>query len=218
MTASDIAAWNEFASTVADVAAALAGLLFVGLSMNLREVLAYPALLPRAAATLGLLIATLLTGIFLVTPGQDRRVFAVEVGAVGLVMAIGAASAALRQRSGQRSSRSLYSLVSLGIPAVLLIVGGVSVWIVKRRRPVLDHRRGGGRFRVHGGECVGAFGGDQALTTGRAQRHAQRGDKLAISCSCASGAIGAADGRRTSPSEILLRTLYKQCELLISEV
>jgi hypothetical protein len=69
MTAYDIAAWSEFASTVADVAAALAGLRFVGLSMNLREVLAYPALPARAAATLGLLIAILLTGIFLVTPG-----------------------------------------------------------------------------------------------------------------------------------------------------
>lgn len=109
MTAYDVAAWTGFSSTVADVAAALAGLLFVGLSLNLKEVLAYSALPARAAATVGLLIAILLTGIFLATPGQAHHVVAVEIGAVGLVMAIGAASAALRQRGGQRSSRALYS-------------------------------------------------------------------------------------------------------------
>jgi uncharacterized membrane protein len=39
MTAYDLAAWTDFANTVA---AALAGLLFVGLSLNLSEVLKYP--------------------------------------------------------------------------------------------------------------------------------------------------------------------------------
>lgn len=138
MTAYDVAAWTGFSSTVADVAAALAGLLFVGLSLNLKEVLAYSALPARAAATVGLLIAILLTGIFLATPGQAHHVVAVEIGAVGLVMAIGAASAALRQRGGQRSSRALYSLLLLGIPAVLLIVGAVSLWL----------QRGGGLYWI----------------------------------------------------------------------
>ena len=53
-------------------------------------------------------------------------------------MAIGAASAALRQRGGQRSSRALYSLLLLGIPAVLLIVGAVSLWL----------QRGGGLYWI----------------------------------------------------------------------
>jgi modulator of FtsH protease len=40
-------------------AAALAGLLFVGLSLNVAEVLKYPGVPARAAATLGLTIAIL---------------------------------------------------------------------------------------------------------------------------------------------------------------
>jgi hypothetical protein len=60
VNAYDVAAWNDFAQTVGGGAAALAGLLFVGLSMNLTEVLTYPGLPARAAATLGLLIATVL--------------------------------------------------------------------------------------------------------------------------------------------------------------
>ncbi|MDT5186401.1 MAG: hypothetical protein QOJ20_235 [Mycobacterium sp.] len=47
MTAYDLAAWTDFANTVAGGAAALAGLLFVGLPLNLSEVLKYPGS-PRA--------------------------------------------------------------------------------------------------------------------------------------------------------------------------
>ena len=42
MTAYDVSEWADFANTVAGGAAALAGLLFVGLSLNLAEVLKYP--------------------------------------------------------------------------------------------------------------------------------------------------------------------------------
>ena len=64
MTAYDVAEWADFANTVAGGAAALAGLLFVGLSLNLAEVLKYPGVPARAAVTLGLTIAILLTAIF----------------------------------------------------------------------------------------------------------------------------------------------------------
>src|SRR6476619_1457695 len=46
MTAYDVAAWADFANTVAGGAAALAGLLFVGLSLNLADFLKYPGV-PR---------------------------------------------------------------------------------------------------------------------------------------------------------------------------
>ena len=42
MTPYDVAEWAEFANTVAGGAAALAGLMFVGLSLNLTEVLSFP--------------------------------------------------------------------------------------------------------------------------------------------------------------------------------
>ncbi len=64
MTGYDGAEWVDFANTVAGGAAALAGLLFVGLSLNLAEVLRYPGVSARAAATLGVTIAMLLAAIF----------------------------------------------------------------------------------------------------------------------------------------------------------
>jgi hypothetical protein len=88
MTAYEVAAWADFANTVAGGAAALAGLLFVGLSLNLAEVLKYPGVPARAAATLTVTVAILLTD----------------------------------------PARVLTSMVLLCVPAVLLIVGAVSLW------------------------------------------------------------------------------------------
>ncbi len=96
----DPAAWTVFANTVAGGAAALAGLLFVGLSLNLSDVLKYPGVPARAATTLGLTVAILLTAIFVATPGQDRRALAVEVGMLGIATAAGVIVGLWHQRSG----------------------------------------------------------------------------------------------------------------------
>ncbi len=128
MTPYDVAEWAEFASTVAGGAAALAGLMFVGLSLNLTEVLAFPGVAARAAATLGLTVAILLIAVFLATPGQDNRVLAAEIGLVGLFTAVGVAAATRRQRAAQHRNRALVAMLLLFIPGPLLIIGAISLW------------------------------------------------------------------------------------------
>jgi modulator of FtsH protease len=129
MTAYDAAAWTDFANTVAGGAAALAGLLFVGLSLNLAEVLKYPGVPARAAATLVVTVAILLTAVFVATPGQDDRALAVELGVIGVVAAVFTAIFGLQQKgSSPHPARAMTSMVLLGVPALLLIVGGVSLW------------------------------------------------------------------------------------------
>jgi hypothetical protein len=86
VTGYEVAAWTDFANTVAG-GAALAGLLFVGLSLNLSDVLSFPGIPARAAATLGLTVAILLTAVVIATPGQDNRVLAAEIGLGGLATA-----------------------------------------------------------------------------------------------------------------------------------
>ncbi len=56
MRAYEPAEWADFGVAVAGAAAALAGLLFVAVSLNLRDILALPQLPARAALTLGLLV------------------------------------------------------------------------------------------------------------------------------------------------------------------
>ena len=135
MTAYDVSEWADFANTVAGGAAALAGLLFVGLSLNLAEVLKYPGVPARAAVTLGPTIAILLTAIFVATPGQDPRVLAVEIAVIGI---FGALVAGLYQRKERSRARTMYLTLLPLVPAVLLIVGAVSLWL----------QRGGGLYWV----------------------------------------------------------------------
>ncbi len=138
MTAYDLAAWTDFANTVAGGAAALAGLLFVGLSMNLAEVLKYPGVPARAAVTLGLTVAILLTAIFVATPGQYPRLLALEIGVVGICVVVGALVAGRHQRQESSRARALYLTLVPLVPAVLLIAGAVSLWL----------QRGGGLYWV----------------------------------------------------------------------
>ena len=136
MTAYDPAAWADFANTVAGGAAALAGLLFVGLSLNLAEVLKYPGVPARAAVTLGLTIAILLTAIFVATPGQDPHALAAEIGVVGICVAVGAWVSGLYQRDERSRARTMYVTLLPLVPALMLIAGAVSLWL----------QRGGGLY------------------------------------------------------------------------
>jgi hypothetical protein len=128
MTAYDVAQWSDFANTVAGGAAALAGLMFVGLSLNLTEVLSFPGVAARAAATLGLTVAILLIAVFVATPGQSNRVLAVEIGAIGLMTAAGVAEGTRHQPSGAHRNRALLSMLLLFIPGPLLLFGAISLW------------------------------------------------------------------------------------------
>jgi hypothetical protein len=129
MTGYDVASWTDFANTVAGGAAALAGLLFVGLSLNLAEVLKYPGVPARASATLGLTVAILLTAIFVATPGQDRRALAVEIALIDVTTSAMVIVGARQQRSGPHPARALTSMFLLPIPALMLIAGAVSLWL-----------------------------------------------------------------------------------------
>ena len=82
VTAYDVGAWSEFGVAVLGGAAALAGLLFVAVSLNIEEVLRYSTVPARSAATLGLLVSILLTATFLVTPDQPRIAVAVELSSL----------------------------------------------------------------------------------------------------------------------------------------
>jgi len=136
---------DRLRDTVAGGAAALAGLLFVGLSLNLSEVLKYPGVPARAVATLGLTVAILLTAIFVATPGQDHRVLAAEIALIGLTTAAMVIVGARQQRSGTHPARALLSMLLLLVPTLLLIAGAVSLWL----------QRGGGLYWITAAVATG---------------------------------------------------------------
>jgi hypothetical protein len=91
------AAWMTFALAISAASATLAGLVFVAVSINLKRILEFPNLPGRAAQTLILFATPLVTGLFLVVPGQSRVAVAWELLIIGL--AIGAGQLVIDTRS-----------------------------------------------------------------------------------------------------------------------
>jgi hypothetical protein len=87
MTSYQPGSWHDLFAASAGAAAALAGLIFVAVSINLAEILADRRLPIRAAETLALLLGLLLLSVFILVPGQSRVALGSEIGVLGLVMA-----------------------------------------------------------------------------------------------------------------------------------
>ena len=85
MTAYTTEGWGELFLAEAGASAALGGLLFVAVSINLERIVALRSLPGAALGTIVLLVAVLMVSTFGLVPGQPRWVFGSEVLVVGLV-------------------------------------------------------------------------------------------------------------------------------------
>lgn len=80
------AGWESFFVAEVGAAAALTGLLFVAVSINLTRILAAEHLPGRAGETLVVLGGALAVATFGLVPGQGHVAFGCEVGATGLLV------------------------------------------------------------------------------------------------------------------------------------
>lgn len=152
----------------AGASAALAGLLFVALSINLERILKGSGLPGRAGEAIVLLLTVLVVSTFGLVPGQSPRVLGAEVLGFGLLpwlILIGIHVDAVRRHAGP-SRGFLVRRIVLAQGAVLpLLIAGVSLLLVTGPRPLLAgprHRAlpGGG-----GVGCVGTARRDPSVTT-----------------------------------------------------
>ena len=111
--------WSELYVATAGAAAALLGLLFVAVSINLEQVLRIAWLPLRAGETLGLLLALLATAVFVLVPGQSPTALGLELAGAGLAL-VGADGVA-RTRRGRPPGAPVRVVV---IPAVIVALTG----------------------------------------------------------------------------------------------
>jgi hypothetical protein len=79
MSAFDAARWSDFALAQLGASAALLGLVFVGLSINLRDVIGSRQLVNRAAEAVITLAAVLVASTAVLVPDQSRTAVSVEL-------------------------------------------------------------------------------------------------------------------------------------------
>jgi len=83
MEAGVTAGWGDFLVAAAGAASALAGLVFVALSINLTRILELPGVVGRAAETILLLAGALAGTLITLIPGQSQRTLGVMLLVVG---------------------------------------------------------------------------------------------------------------------------------------
>lgn len=152
MTAYDPTQWHDLFVGVLSAAAALAGLLFVAVSINLRQILAIPTLPGRAAETVGILTLLLLESILVVVPGETRTALGTELWILGLVVVVGFSIAWSRRVSDRDPDHPLlWTVLPLGIlllSSLPTVIGGAS----------LLANSGGGLYWLAGGLIAGFAG------------------------------------------------------------
>lgn len=143
MAAFDISLWKDLFVASAGASAALAGLVFVAVSINIDRILKLRGLPERALQTVLLLLSVVLVSIIGLIPGQSHVALGAEL--LGEALLFGTAIAILLRRSlPPRSSPYSWRLSRVVIMAtgtVPLIIGGASVLA----------QSGGGLYWIVGG-------------------------------------------------------------------
>jgi hypothetical protein len=120
--------WHDFFLGTIGAAAALTGLLFVAISINLEQILKYPQLPGRAAGTLGILVSALVVSGFALAPGQGTRVLGTEISVVGAIVAARTLWAVRGKGTpGEPRYWTIEHLATLLLPSIAFMVGGVSL-------------------------------------------------------------------------------------------
>jgi hypothetical protein len=122
--------WSNFLMAEVGASAALTGLIFVGVSINLAKILQSPALPLRALEALALLLSALVISSVLLVPGQSQIVVGAEVLGLGALvwLAVSAIDLRIMQRVQQEFKRQSAFMILLSQFAVFsYIVAGALI-------------------------------------------------------------------------------------------
>ena len=98
MAGYDPSEWTDLFVASTGAAAALAGLVFVAVSINVERILKFDGLPERAVATLLLLLGVVVISLLALAPGQSSGALGAEMLGVGLVGAIATLGLVLRHQ------------------------------------------------------------------------------------------------------------------------
>ena len=142
LDAYSFADWGLAFTATAGAAAALTGLLFVALSINLKQIIANPGLIGRALEVLIVLAAVLFLSTLLLMPGQPNGAAAIEIAVTAI--AVSAVVGRIQLQTDRKAlgitgfsfgmrvlgAHTGPALLAVGAVSLLTQTGGGLYWVV----------------------------------------------------------------------------------------
>lgn len=130
MTAYEPELWHELFVMTGGAAAALAGLIFVAVSVNDEPILKTPALPALAVRTLFILIGLVMLSIVGLVPGQSRAVLGIQMLLVGIILAAVTLGTTVRNFAETTILVRRVILIALSVASSLpAIIAGISTLV-----------------------------------------------------------------------------------------
>jgi modulator of FtsH protease len=128
----DLEGWHDFFLATTGASAALAGLIIVAMSVNIKTIIDIPSMTSRAASTIASLVLILIVGSLYLIPGQAVTVLAVEVLIAGIIATALAAHAARRIWQHRQPFMTVGAALFRGVLGLLgpLVVAWGGIWLV----------------------------------------------------------------------------------------
>jgi hypothetical protein len=124
------AGWGEFLVASAGASAALAGLVMVAISVNIKEILTIPSLPARAGAAVGSLVLAVVASLAALIPGQPAAALGTEI-LIGTVLTGVLHAVSVRQILAQNASPRINRVMRLPVALLqfvpLLVGAGVLI-------------------------------------------------------------------------------------------
>ena len=149
MSAYEAAEWTDLLVASAGASAALTGLIFVAVSINVERIIEFKGLPERAAAQVLILLGVVIVSLIVLIPGQSNTALGLELVVEGLLVSVawppGSPSRSLADSGGSSPSGRI---ILAAIGTLPFVIGGISLLL----------ETGGGLYWVVGG-MVGAIVG-----------------------------------------------------------
>jgi hypothetical protein len=129
VTAYESAEWAELLAATAGSAAALTGLVFVAVSINVDRILKYEGLPERALATMLLLLGVVIVSMIGLVPGQGPVALGAELVGIGLAGAAATNRLSLRARSDPEATAPMANAVVMAAGTLPFVAGGASLML-----------------------------------------------------------------------------------------